>query len=81
MIEDKIHFDEPPGTNGTRDFYFIMREFDRIEHINLAPGQSVSYLDLAYTLPGNQDFSVIILLQEDETKEILQSAEVVLYDR
>ncbi len=76
LVENEIHYEEPPGTNGTTDFYFIMREFELVDDIILHSGEKITYSDLSYTVGEPEDYSVIIFLQDYDTKQIIQSERI-----
>lgn len=81
VIEKHIHFNSPPGTNGEKDFYNVMKKM-----LPSASGSTLasSYLPDDYfvlrfawklaNVYSNNELSVVGFIQNNQTKEILQSA-------
>lgn len=78
IIERSVDFSQPPGTNGLKHFFDVLRGFygdpDGIP-INLAAGEEQS---LAYAISKKpswgSDICLVAFLQNDDTGAVLQSA-------
>lgn len=78
LIERTIDYDQAPGTNGMTHFFDVMRAFYPSTDgaaVNTAAGQttSVSYAFTRHASWG-YDLFVVAFVQDDETKNIYQSA-------
>ena len=74
LVEDWVHYEVPPGSNGERDFYGSMRKFVRISYIVLA-ARSFEQKNFTIHWAGvnRENFSVIVFVQESTTKRVLQA--------
>jgi hypothetical protein len=76
ILEKEIHLSQPPGTNGEKDFYFVMRKilpqaFGEV--LNVAAGDTLTKFqefDLQPDWDPTQIFTVYFL-QDYNTKEVL----------
>lgn len=63
LVEDSVSFDTPPGSNGEKDFYYVMRTFlpdaNGTQLNNQNVGSTFS-LDVAYQIPTEQIDTTII---------------------
>ncbi len=81
VIEKEIHFDEPPGANGEKDFYHVMRKMlpssDGTELTGLTLGETKEF-NLSYSLAGKtwdrSKLAIVAFVQDKLTKEIFQAA-------
>lgn len=81
VIENEIHFDEPPGSNGEKEFNKVLKQFlpspEGIDiQDNWAKDQSYE-INESWTFKNIYDFdeiAVVAYVQNDDTKEIMQAA-------
>ena len=80
IVEEHIHFDSPPGSNGETDFYDVMKKMlpnaNGTSIPNLLQGESFT-INESWTLANVYDFftlGVVAFVQNNSTKEILQAA-------
>ncbi len=79
VIERRIHFSSPPGTNGEKDFNDVMRKLlpnaTGQALTNLTPGDTLNFsfsADIQHSW-NVSDLAAVAWIQSDDTKEILQS--------
>ncbi len=79
VIERRVHYNSPPGTNGEKDFNDVMRKL-----LPNATGEALTNLSSGDTLRfsftteiqhswNQSDLAAVAWIQNDDTKEILQS--------
>lgn len=82
FVQDQVSFANPPGSNGEKDFYHILRRLASIPHYELEPlttGEGFSFtvsesfegLDVDLSL-----FRIGVFLQDTSTFEVIQVAEL-----
>lgn len=77
VLEREIHFDQPPGTNGEKDFYYVMREIlpdANGEILTISAGDTLTRFaecDIHPDCAPSQIYS-IYFVQEYLGKEVLQ---------
>ncbi len=79
LVENEVHYEIPPGSNGEKDFYHVLHQF-LTEPTGLGLGSMDSVQQFAYEfdcdLPQNQSFnnlSVVAWVQNYNTKEVYQA--------
>ncbi len=81
VIEKHIHFNSPPGTNGERDFYNVMKKMlptnaGKTLPSNFSSGQYM-ILTNKWALENvydNSELAVVVFIQDYATKEVYQAA-------
>ena len=76
IIEDGIHFDSPPGSNGLTDFEYVFRTFlssntgDEFQNIS-----NTNRMDYSFTWPdwNYNNSRVVAFIQNISTKQVVQS--------
>lgn len=79
LVENEVHYEFSPGSNGEKDFYHVLHQF-LTEPIGLGldsmdSSQQFAY-EFDYNLPQNQSFnnlSVVAWVQNYNTKEVYQA--------
>lgn len=73
VVENEIHYSNPPGTNGLKDFDFVFRQF-----LSSREGDSITDTNLSYVFEwpawDYRHAQVIAFLQDIETRQIIQSS-------
>lgn len=83
VIESKIEFATPPGSNGETKFYNVMRRMlpdnsgTALTSINLLAANNFNFQTVLNPAWQNSEINLIAFIQNVETKEILQSASTV----
>ncbi len=81
VIEKHIHFTSPPGTNGERDFYNVMKKMLPVNAGTSLPSNisSGEYMILTNkwkleNVYDNNELAVVVFIQDYATKEVYQAA-------
>lgn len=76
LVENYVHFDSPPGSNGETEFFSVMRKLYSLGSIGLSRG-AVIEKEFSFEIPGYLPdcFSVIVFAQGRE-KEIYQCGHI-----
>ncbi|MGB9561845.1 MAG: hypothetical protein ACPL6C_03425, partial [bacterium] len=74
LVEDSVHFDTPPGTNGETEFFASMRRLVDLGTLSLIRGQHIEKTS-SFPFAGSSldKFSIIVFAQKS-SKEVIQSA-------
>jgi len=80
VVENHVQFDTPPGSNGEKDFYYVMRSFlpnangTALSGIKTGNRQTFSFQYDLNDLPSDQDkLTVLAFVQDLESLEIHQA--------
>jgi hypothetical protein len=81
IVEEGVHFNSPPGTNGEKDFHFVMKEMLPTSRgtsldSDWTAGKSTS-ISFDYNFENFynwQEAAVVVFIQNDTNKEVLQAA-------
>ncbi len=80
VVEYYIGYDQAPGTNGERDFYWVARKMLPDYNgttLDLGSGSQQTYT-FNYTMKSNWNSGqiyIVAFIQDDQTKEVLQAAQ------
>ncbi len=81
VIEKHIHFNSPPGTNGERDFYNVMKKMLPTNTGKTLPASFTTgeYMILTNkwaleNVYDNDELAVVVFIQDYATKEVYQAA-------
>jgi hypothetical protein len=76
IVEPYVHYATPPGNNGEVDFYCTMRKFlpdAPGTTLTINSGQTLNFNFKGYANPAWRDVYIVAWVQDDNTKEVLQS--------
>ncbi len=78
LVENLVDYPNPPGTNGQKDFEYVLRKFYDTaegETVTLSVGQKmVRNFSFPLSNEWGRDLSVIAFVQESGTRKVLQCA-------
>lgn len=80
VIEYFIHYDQPPGSNGEKDFSWVARKMlpdYKGTTINISSGSSQTF-NFSYSIKTNwnaNNIYIVAWVQNDQTKEVLQAGQ------
>jgi len=81
VIEKHIHFNSPPGTNGERDFYNVMKKMLPTNAGKTLPSSFTTGQYMILTnkwalenVYDNDELAVVVFIQDYATKEVYQTA-------
>jgi hypothetical protein len=83
VIESKIEFASPPGSNGEKIFYNVMRRMlpnnagTSIASINLMAANNFNFQAVLNSAWQSSEINVVVFIQNVQTKEVLQAAATV----
>ena len=83
VIESKIEFAVPPGSNGETIFYNVMRRMlpnnggTSLAQINLMAANNFNFQTILNSAWRSSEINVVVFIQNVQTKEVLQAATTV----
>lgn len=79
VVEKKIEFSTPPGSNGEIVFYDVMREMiPTVNGVSLSSLQNSNEIEFSYSVPLNNNWNsseigIIVFIQDKTSKEVYQA--------
>lgn len=80
VVEYFVSYDQPPGTNGEKEFFWVARKM-LPDHsgtsINISAGSEKTF-DFSFTIKSNwnaNNIYIVAWIQDDQTKEVLQAGQ------